>query len=282
MEDCLFGLVHLQENNMVHADLRPSLIGVPVARGQNFILLDRLGDPSPPNQAQLNNLKAGKKLYMSPALYHALMNKQPKVRHNPFKSDIFSLGMIILEAGLLEPVQGIYSAEGKEIDHSALVDLVERFFQRYPSHFILQEMLLVMLEFSEKLRQEPIKLLKTLQSLKVSELEDSQMMSMLLQQKKAGDSSHVLITSSGFQLKDSRLANLTLLHGPQDKVAVRENHLKQSLVEMLRNRTSHNESKQMYLVDELPEKTEFDEDYQIDENSLVDLPENTSVNLRIH
>jgi serine/threonine protein kinase len=266
MEDCLFALVHLQENNMVHADIKPELIQVPVKRGQNFQLLDRLGDPSPPNQVQLNNIKAKKPLYMSPALFSALTKKEPKVRHNPFKSDIFSLGMILLEAGLLESVQQVYNQSNNEIDHEILVDLVEKFFLKYNRNFILQEIILVMLEFSEKLRQEPIKLLKTLQSLRMTELEDSQMFNEILLQKISTSNAmdNILITSNGFQLKDTKLANLSILHGlrPSLEKNSRENNLKRSLVEMLRNRTSHNVSKQIQILEELPEQRE-EKNYKI-------------------
>jgi hypothetical protein len=281
MEDCLFALAHLQENNMVHADLRPELISVPIKRGQNFKIMDRLGDPSPPNQVQLNNIKGKKSLFMSPTLYHALMSKQSKVRHNPFKSDVFSLGMVILKAGLLESVEGVYSSEKREIEHSVLVDLVEKFLLRYNTNFILQEMLLVMLEFSEKLRQEPIKLLKTLQSLRDTELQDSQLLTEML--KKRDQSENVkeyLITSGGFHMKDSNLVNLTILHGLQgvdkgdrnvdnEAAKKKENNLRTSLAEMLKNRTSHDVSKQMYLLDDLPEKVEFEEDYHIGGDSQV-------------
>lgn len=251
MEDCLFGLVHLQEHNMVHADLRPELVGVPVQRGHGFRLLDRLGDPSPPNQVQLNNLKAGKSVYMSPALFHALSSREPKVRHNPFKSDVFSLGMVLLEAGLLESVQTVYNSSKGDIDHEVLVDLVEKFFMRYPRNYILQEVLLVMLEFSEALRQEPAKLLRTLQSLRVTQLEDSHLLEGAIGRThpENGAMEKVRVTSNGFQVADTNLVNLSILHGlhPSQDQVFRENSFKRSLVEMLRNRNSHNVSGQVQL-----------------------------------
>ena len=94
---------------MIHADLRPELISVPIKRGQNFQILDRLGDPSPPSQVQLNNFKSGKSLYMSPVIFQSICSRQEKIVHNPFKSDIFGLGMILLEAGLLNSVPVSYT-----------------------------------------------------------------------------------------------------------------------------------------------------------------------------
>ena len=276
MEDCLFSLVHLQENNMVHADLRPELISVPIKRGQNFKILDRLRDPAPPNQVQINNIKAKRDIYMSPALFHAISAKEPKVRHNPFKSDIFSLGMILLEAGLLESVQSVYCYENGEINNSKLVDFVEKFFLKYNRNFILQEILLVMLEFSQKLRQEPIKLLKTLQSLRDSKIEDSQLFNEVLEKKQNTNIAmdNIEMTPQGFQIKETKMTNLSILHGLNSfENSGKENSLKQSLVEMLKNRTSHNLSKVTKDLDKLSEKEEFrnsEENEIIDEDSNLD------------
>ena len=38
---------------------------------------------------------------MSPILFNSIIHEKRVVKHNPFKSEIFSLGMIILECGLL-------------------------------------------------------------------------------------------------------------------------------------------------------------------------------------
>ena len=49
---------------------------------------------------QLNTLR-GTELYMSPALYDGLKNEKDDVSHNPFKSDVFSLGFCFLYAAAL-------------------------------------------------------------------------------------------------------------------------------------------------------------------------------------
>ena len=171
-KEVLYGMNFLQENQMVHADLRPELIGVPILKDHNFRLLDRLGDPSPPIKVQSNNLKENKTIYMAPAVFRALAKRRSKVKHNPFKSDVFSLGMIILEAGLLAPVQRVYDSEMRGIDETELVELVEGFIDRYPDDTVLQETLMVMLEFSEKLREGPRKLLATIRRLRAEEVEE--------------------------------------------------------------------------------------------------------------
>lgn len=231
---------------MIHADLRPELISVPFRRGQNFRILDRLGDPSPPSQVQLNNFRSQKALYMSPQVFRSLCSRQRKVKHNPFKSDVFSLGMVLLEAGLLDSVQNVYDRARADIDESALVGNVERFFQRHPGNFVLQEMLLTMLEFGEDLRQEPIKLLRTLRRLqKSAQCEE------LPGAAKAGagdpEASRgmdvIRVTKHCFGIREDLLQNVSFLYGLSKTPrpgSRRENKLKKSLVEMLRKRTSHN------------------------------------------
>ena len=49
---------------------------------------------------QLNTLR-GTELYMSPALYDGLKHEKDDVSHNPFKSDVFSLGFCLLYAAAL-------------------------------------------------------------------------------------------------------------------------------------------------------------------------------------
>ena len=49
---------------------------------------------------QLNTLR-GTELYMSPALYDGLKHEKDDVSHNPFKSDVFSLGFCLLYAATL-------------------------------------------------------------------------------------------------------------------------------------------------------------------------------------
>lgn len=248
MEDCLFALAHLQENNMIHADLRPELIAVPFKRGQNFQILDRLGDPSPPNQVQLNNFKSQKSLYMSPLVFRSLCCKQRKIKHNPFKSDVFSLGMVLLEAGLLDSVQNVYNRESADINENALVDNVERFFQRYSTSFILQEMLLIMLEFAEDLRQEPIKLLRTLRMLQKSKDQSSAQVS----QGDLGVMRTIQVSENCFGIREDLMQNISFLYGISgSQKAPRENVLKRSLVEMLKSRTSHNLPPSNHLLSEL-------------------------------
>ena len=156
-------LNYLREFKMVHGDIRPKYIFFDDSGEYKHKLLDRLGDPSAPNQVQVNNLKKEKNLYMSPALYSALANKMKKIKHNPFKSDAFSLGLVIIEAGNLKSVQNIY--RNGNIDENALLDHIETFLNRYGDNNLLKESLLWLLDTQEKTRKDPRSVLKIIEQI---------------------------------------------------------------------------------------------------------------------
>lgn len=107
-------IAFLQKNKMVHGDIRPKYYAY-FENEKKFKLLDRLGAPAPAWQVQQANIKAGVDLYMSPILYLNLQRGNRRFRHNPYKSDSFSIGLVILECGLLESIQGIYSSQDKAV-----------------------------------------------------------------------------------------------------------------------------------------------------------------------
>lgn len=205
MRELLYALAHLQENRLVHGDIRPELIGVPIRRTANFRLLDRLGDTSAPNIAQQKNFENKQRLYMSPIMFKMVSHGKNKLkkRYNPFKSDVFSLGMVILEAGLLESVQDVYSYEQKDISQEVLVDFVEKFIMRYENDPILSEVLMIMLEFTEKDREEPAVLLQTIRMMK-SELRNEGVLAVSRNPNVADRLVNQLkFTESGYELRES-------------------------------------------------------------------------------
>ena len=165
-------LNYLREFKMVHGDIRPKYIYFDSSGEFNHKLLDRLGDPSAPNQVQINNLKKKYDLYMSPALYSALTQRKSKIKHNPYKSDAFSLGLVILEAGLLSSVQPIYKE--KEIDMETLLEFLEKFLEIYGENRILKESLLWLLDTDEKDRKDPRKVLRLIEDIQNEEYENQQ------------------------------------------------------------------------------------------------------------
>ena len=237
---------YLQENQMVHADLRPSLISVPLSPTQNFRLLDRLGNPSPPDEVQRMNIQNGEKLYTSPAIFKSIMRKKKQVKHNPFKSDMFSLGMIILEAGILESVQDVYNHGKKSIDEAVLVELVEKFIDRYPDDFVLQEGLMIMLEFSEKLRQTPVAMLDTLRELKETEIEEGRADLSFINYVNDPMMKKVKITDSGYEYKEADhmlISNFSRIYQNRSQLSMLKSEniqddIERSLVGMVKSKQS--------------------------------------------
>lgn len=86
------------ELNISHRDIKP----------QNILLFEgglyKLADFGEAKEVkvskQLNTLR-GTELYMSPALYDGLKHERNDVSHDPFKSDVFSLGFCLLYAAAL-------------------------------------------------------------------------------------------------------------------------------------------------------------------------------------
>jgi hypothetical protein len=236
---------HLQENRMVHADIRPSLIGVPIKRDDNFRLLDRLGDSSSPNEVQKAHIMNGREIFVSPELFKGLMKSKKKIKYNPFKSDIFSLGLVILEAGIFESVQGIYDRETGEIRKEELISLVERFIRKYPEDYILQETLMIMLEFSPKLRQEPNMLLKSIRKMNKIAKEKGEAMVSQINFHKDALVNQVEFTESGYKLKDSGKVQYSFYHRYEGSMSSEafnsedvENEIKESLVRRIKDRGS--------------------------------------------
>ena len=92
-------LYFLQKNkNIAHRDIKP----------ENILIFDKniykLGDFSEakisPNSNIVNDLK-GTEIYMSPILYNTLKNGIKQVKHNVYKSDMFSFGYCFLYAASL-------------------------------------------------------------------------------------------------------------------------------------------------------------------------------------
>ena len=92
---------------------------------------------------------------MSPVIFNSLVLCKKKVKHSPFRSECFSLGMVILEAGLLQSIQSVYDVQGKVFDVERLLDLINDFMSVYEENFVLKEMMLSLLDLDDKTRRDP-------------------------------------------------------------------------------------------------------------------------------
>lgn len=176
LENVLSGLVYLKSFKMIHSDVRPKFISLPRDEMTNFKLLDRLGEPISPSKVQINNFKKGKCLYVSPSLYEAIANNKPKIRHNPYKSDAFSLGLVLLECGLLKSIQGIYNKSDKIINTQELVSLQDEFMAKYSDNEILKQSIFWLLNVDESERKDAKFILKMFQNSDLSKTDQSKIL----------------------------------------------------------------------------------------------------------
>ena len=92
-------LVYLQKNNISHRDIK----------AQNILVFEnniyKIADFGEAKQFKRKNdilsTLRGTELYMSPLLFNGLQKRIFDIKHNPFKSDVFSLGMCLLFASTL-------------------------------------------------------------------------------------------------------------------------------------------------------------------------------------
>ena len=95
----IIACAQMQKNNLAHRDIKP----------QNILILNGIYKLCDFGEAKLFNKGdvvvqriRGSELYMSPILFFGMRKKFEHVKHNVYKSDVFSLGLCILLAGSLD------------------------------------------------------------------------------------------------------------------------------------------------------------------------------------
>ena len=148
-------LSFLQKKNVSHRDIKPH--NVLVFKDQIYKIAD-FGEAkqiSKINQNQQINTLRGTELYMSPLLYNGLRTNQIDIKHNLFKSDVYSLGLSILYAATLN-IDNIYEIR-KFIDMDDVRKfIVEVFNGNFSQKFV--DLIERMLEINEKFRPDFIEL----------------------------------------------------------------------------------------------------------------------------
>lgn len=147
MYSVIFGMAHLQELGYVHGQLQPHWIaktttGYAVMQHPLF---------NPFGVVCLTNKK---ELYLSPEAFRAA--KYMKVSGRDFnlvKSDVFSAGMVILEAGIMRSLRDVYGGRSNtEILIPCLERKLEILDERYPENVLLRTTLRKMLDQKPKMR----------------------------------------------------------------------------------------------------------------------------------
>lgn len=136
----MMAIASVNKRNFYVEDMRPCYIGKENDEIKHnkrnkkencWILLDRLVNPKSADQVQKKHYKLMDDIYMSPALFKGLNQQVEKIYHDRAKSDTWSLGLSILEAGILNSVQGIYDRKSGNIDLRKLEELKNRFYENY-------------------------------------------------------------------------------------------------------------------------------------------------------
>ena len=142
----------LQKNHITHRDIKP----------QNILIINgkyKLCDFGEIRVLKRNGLIVqrvrGSELYMSPILFKGLHSKLPQVKHNSYKSDVFSLGMCFFFASSMT-YAGVDSIR-ELADISKIKEILFQYLSnRYSEKCIL--LILLMLEINEEKRPDFIEL----------------------------------------------------------------------------------------------------------------------------
>ena len=142
-------LFFLQSQGVSHRDIKPQ--NVLVFKNKVYKIAD-FGEAKQiekmSQNRQINTLR-GTELYMSPLLYNGLKTNQIDIKHNLFKSDVYSLGLCILFSATLT-VNSIYDVR-KMVDMKNVRNYLGKVLKaNYSAEFI--NLLGDMLEINEGFR----------------------------------------------------------------------------------------------------------------------------------
>ena len=147
MKQLNLALLYMKENlNIAHRDIKP----------QNVLIFEndifKLADFGEAKEISINNnigTLRGTELYMSPALYNGLKVNKDDIEHDPFKSDLFSLGFCFIYAATMD-FNLLFNLRNIDNDIEIKNFLKQNLKIRYSDRFIY--LLTKMVELDEKNR----------------------------------------------------------------------------------------------------------------------------------
>ena len=145
------------KKKVAHRDIKPQNVLVFNDNGVKHFKVADFGEAKEVKiSKQLNTLR-GTELYMSPALYDALKENVEDVKHNAFKSDVFSLGFCFIYASSLN-FNIIYDIRDVKDMNKIEKILMRHLKNKYTNNYI--KVLCLMLETDENKRFDFIELYK--------------------------------------------------------------------------------------------------------------------------
>ena len=142
----------LQKNHITHRDIKPQ--NIMLVKGK-FKITDFGNARLLKKEGYCVQRIRGSEMFMSPIMFKGLHSNIPQVKHNTYKSDVFSLGMCFLLAAALSysPLNNI-----REIfDNNSIYNIIYHSLKnRYSQNFI--NLIMSMLQVEENLRPDFIKL----------------------------------------------------------------------------------------------------------------------------
>lgn len=146
---------YLQENSIPHGDVTPNTI-FRTNKGE-FKLAFRSNNMSRAEKVQLEKILKREPIYVSPALFSALKRRDlENIKHTRHKSDIYSLGLCILEAGLMHSVQSIY--DNDQVNQGLVDNYLNEFEDKFEDNPLLFTSVRKMLENNEEDRADFVSL----------------------------------------------------------------------------------------------------------------------------
>ena len=168
MYDLIDTLAKLQKENISHRDIKPQNILVFMNnKKERYYKLADFGEAKEllnGNKPTEKQTLRGTELYMSPLPFYGLRSRKIKryIKHNPYKSDVFSLGLCILFAATL-CFESLYDV--RELKSNISINIIiEKYLKNRYSYKIIN-MIAAMLDINETTRDDFKELKKRMEDL---------------------------------------------------------------------------------------------------------------------